>query len=99
MKYTWQEEPDIDVLEEEAIDAEEIISLENHLVIWNDDVNTFQNIERALQEICGHTVEQSMQCALIVHNNGKCSVKQGSYKKLKPLLEEIIFRKINATIE
>jgi len=93
------EEEDVDVMEEEEIDAESIVSLENHLVIYDDNVNTFENVESALQEICGHTVEQSMQCTMIVHNNGKCSVKQGSYKKLKPMLEEILYRKIIATIE
>lgn len=92
-------DPDIDVLEEEEVDAESIVSLENHLVIYNDDVNTFQFIEETLQKVCGHTVEQSMQCSYLIHHKGRCSVKQGSYKKLKPMLEEILDRKISATIE
>ena len=90
---------DTDVLEEEEIDAEEIVNLENHLVLYNDDVTTFQEVEEALQEICHHTELQSKQCALIIHNKGKCSVKQGSYKKLKPMLEAMLDRKISAIIE
>jgi len=99
MKYHLEENPDVDVMEEEEIDAESIVSLENHLVIWNDDVNTFQWVEKTLMEVCGHSELQAMQCSMIIHNNGKCSVKQGGYKKLKPLLEAILERKISATIE
>jgi len=97
--YFPDTDTDTDVLEEEEVDAEALLSLENHIVIYNDDVNTFQFIEKTLQDVCGHTVEQSMQCSYLIHHKGRCSVKQGSYKKLKPLLEEILFRKITATIE
>lgn len=92
-------DPETETLVDNEVDAEEILSLENHLVLYNDDVNTFQFIEETLQEVCGHTVEQSQQCALLIHAKGRCSVKQGSYKKLKPMLEEMLFRKIIATIE
>lgn len=99
MKYHLEENPDVDVLEEEEIDAEELLSLENHIVIWNDDVNTFDWVISTLIDVCDHQLEQAQQCANIIHNNGKCSVKRGSFKKLKPLLEAILERKISATIE
>lgn len=50
-------------------------------------------------EVCHHTEEQAIQCAYIIHYKGRCSVKQGSYKKLQPMCEEILFRKISAVIE
>ena len=90
---------DTDIAEEEMVDAEELLSLENFLVIYNDDVTTFQEVEEALMQICGHNEIQAIQCAQFIHNLGKYTVKHGSYKKLKPMLEAILDRKISATIE
>lgn len=69
------------------------------LVVWNDDVNTFEWVITALIEICQHTEEQAEQCALIIHMRGKYGVKQGDFDSLKPMCEAIIDRGINATIE
>ena len=70
-----------------------------HLIVWNDDVNTFEWVIETLIEICGHTESQAEQCALIIHHNGKYAVKQGNYDNLKPMWESIITRGINATLE
>jgi len=70
-----------------------------NLVLWNDDVNTFDWVIETLMEVCGHTEEQAEQCAYIVHFKGKCAVKTGSYEELKPLCDKITERGIGATIE
>ncbi len=69
------------------------------IIVWNDDVNTFEWVIQALVEICGHSEEQAEQCALLIHTQGKYAVKQGSLEKLKPMCEAICNRTINATIE
>ena len=69
------------------------------LIVWNDDVNTFEWVIETLVEVCGHTAEQAEQCALIIHTQGKYAVKYGEYDVLKPLCDAIIERGINATIE
>ncbi len=69
------------------------------LVVWNDDVNTFDWVIEALIEICQHTQEQAEQCALFIHTKGKYAVKNGSYEVLKPQCDAITERKIGATIE
>lgn len=69
------------------------------LIIWNDDINTFEWVIQALIEICGHTPEQAEQCAIIIDSKGKYAVKEGSYEKLKPMCDAITDRGINATIE
>ncbi len=69
------------------------------LIVWNDDVNTFDWVIETLIQICGHTKEQAEQCTILIHYRGKCSVKKDSLNKLKPLCEAIIDRNINATIE
>ena len=70
-----------------------------NLIVWNDEVNTFEWVIQALTEICDHTQEQAEQCALLIHTQGKYAVKQGSFEKLKPMCEAICERSINATIE
>ena len=70
-----------------------------HLVVWNDDVNTFEWVIETLMEICSHSREQAEQCAYIIHFHGKYVVKNGSYDTLKPMCDAITERSINATIE
>ncbi len=69
------------------------------LVVWNDDVNTFDWVIQSLVEVCGHTEQQAEQCALIIHHNGKYAVKEGEYTDLKPMLEALLDRGISATLE
>lgn len=69
------------------------------LVVWNDEVNTFDWIISSLMEVCGHTHEQAEQCAMIIHFNGKYAVKQGEYIKLRPLCEALQERGLSVTIE
>jgi ATP-dependent Clp protease adaptor protein ClpS len=69
------------------------------LIVWNDEVNTFEWVIETLIEVCGHTEQQAEQCSLIIHNNGKYAVKEGDYDTLKPMCDAITERGINATIE
>jgi ATP-dependent Clp protease adaptor protein ClpS len=69
------------------------------LIVWNDDVNTFEWVIETLIAICGHTAEQAEQCAIIIDSKGKYAVKEGSYENLKPMCDAITDRGINATIE
>jgi ATP-dependent Clp protease adaptor protein ClpS len=69
------------------------------LIVWNDDVNTFDWVIQTLVEVCHHTSEQAEQCAMLIHTQGKYAVKQGVYEELKPMCDEITERGIGATIE
>ncbi len=69
------------------------------LIVWNDEVNTFEWVIETLMEVCGHSYEQAEQCAYIIHFKGKYAVKKGTYDDLKPPCEAITERGINATIE
>lgn len=68
------------------------------LILHNDDVNTFDFVIDTLVEICGHNPLQAEQCAFIVHYNGKCAVKNGSYDDLKPICTALLDKGLTATI-
>lgn len=70
-----------------------------NLIVWNDDVNTFEWVIETLMEVCGHSEEQAEQCAYIIHYHGKYAVKNGTYDELKPQCDAITDRGINATVE
>lgn len=69
------------------------------LVIWNDEVNTFEWVIETLIDVCGHSEQQAEQCALLIHTKGRYAVKDGVYDDLKPLCDNITERKIGATVE
>jgi ATP-dependent Clp protease adaptor protein ClpS len=69
------------------------------LIVWNDEVNTFEWVIDTLIEICRHTAEQAEQSAMIIHTKGKYAVKEGSYNTLKPMCDSITERGIGATVE
>jgi ATP-dependent Clp protease adaptor protein ClpS len=69
------------------------------LIVWNDEVNTFEWVIETLMEVCGHTYEQAEQCSYIIHFKGKYAVKQGIYEELKTMCDAITERGINATVE
>lgn len=69
------------------------------LVLFNDDVNTFDHVIKCLVEVCRHTTEQAEQCALIAHFKGKCTVKSGSFTELKPMADELTRRFLTVEIQ
>ena len=69
------------------------------LVVWNDEVNTFEWVIETLIEVCKHSQEQAEQCAFLIHNKGKYAVKNGPYETLKPQCDAITERAIGATLE
>jgi ATP-dependent Clp protease adaptor protein ClpS len=87
------------------IDLEEVI-LEDvkearvrDLVLYNDDVNTFDHVIECLIEICDHDLVQAEQCTYIVHYNGKCTIKSGTYTKLRPMKDGLCDRGLSAVIK
>jgi len=70
-----------------------------NLIVWNDEVNTFQWVIDTLMEVCGHSYEQAEQCSYIIHFQGKYAVKKGGYDELKSMCDAITDRGIGATVE
>ena len=70
----------------------------NEIVLYNDDINTFDFVIDALIEVCEHTPLQAEQCTLLVHYKGKCAVKTGEYKDLEPRCLKLLDKGLSAEI-
>ena len=91
-KETGWSDPSVDVLDE-------VVDTDVHtLMVFNDEVNTFEFVIDTLIEVCEHTPEQAEQCTLLIHYKGKCSVKNGSWEELVPMRNEICRRGISAEV-
>ncbi len=73
----------IEKVQEDVAVAEQV-GINNEIVLYNDDVNTFDHVIETLIKVCEHEALQAEQCALLVHYKGQCAVKTGSYEELKP---------------
>jgi len=82
----------------EEVLTEEQVSNNNEIVLYNDEVNTFDHVIETLMKVCRHTPEQAEQCSLIVHYNGKCTVKTGDYKDLEPQCSSLLEAGLSAEI-
>jgi len=83
------------------IDAlvKESLGNQRKIVLYNDDVNTFDTVIESLKTYCKHTNEQAEQCAMIIHYKGKCSVKEGDFVDLIPIHGALISNNLTAEIE
>lgn len=86
-------------LKEADTDVLTVISPSYSLIVWNDEVNTFEWVIETLIKVCGHSTEQAEQCAMFIHQKGKYAVKKDEYDILKPMCDAITERGIGATIE
>jgi len=76
----------------------ENVSKQKEIVLYNDDVNTFDHVINTLIAACEHTPEQAEQCAIITHYNGKCIVKTGDYSELEARCSLILDAGLSAEI-
>lgn len=89
----------MDTLTSHETDTLEILTEQRDLIIYNDDVNTFDHVIESLIKVCKHEVEQAEQCTWIIHFNGKCQVKRGEYEKLAAMATALHDRGISAQVE
>ena len=82
----------------EELLLEEEVKTQNEIVLYNDEVNTFDHVIESLIHACEHTAEQAEQCSLIVHYKGKCTVKTGLYDDLKPRCSVLLEAGLSAEI-
>jgi len=90
--HKQEQEELVDVME--AVETTDLVDL----VVFNDDINTFDHVINTLIKVCEHTPEQAEQCTLLIHYKGKCAVKSGSFDFLTPYRTAICDAGIDARI-
>ncbi|WP_341227693.1 ATP-dependent Clp protease adaptor ClpS [uncultured Arcticibacterium sp.] len=91
-----EESPEIEIVTalDEVVENVKLWSL----VVFNDDVNTFDHVIDTLVDVCKHEPTQAEQCAMIIHLKGKCAVNSGEYDELVSQRNEICRRGISAEV-
>ena len=75
---------------QEEIEVLEQRANEHQIVLFNDDIHSFDYVIDSLIDVCEHTIEQAEQCTYLVHFKGKCTVKTGELKELKPRCSKLL---------
>jgi ATP-dependent Clp protease adaptor protein ClpS len=84
--------------QEAVLSVEEIVENKD-LIVFNDDVNTFDHVIESLIKVCKHKPVQAEQCTWIIHYKGKCQVKRGDFDTLEPMCTALLDRGISAEIQ
>lgn len=84
---------------QEATAVLEEVSTQHEIILYNDDVNTFDHVIDTLIRVCNHEELQAEQCAILVHYTGKCGVKTGSYDELRPQCSSLQDAGLSAEIQ
>lgn len=69
------------------------------LILYNDEINTFDHVIKSLVEVCGHDAVQAEQCALIVHFKGSCEVKIGIPEILNAMSRSLNSKGLKSKVE
>lgn len=83
---------------DEDLVLDKLLNSNNSILLYNDEVNTFDHVIDSLCKYCDHDSVQAEQCAWIVHNNGKCLVKSGNYDELLPICNALKDNGLSAQI-
>ena len=91
---TFETNPDV----LEQVDIKSALENDNQIILFNDEINSFDHVINTLIKVCQHDSIQAEQCALLVHYKGKCSVKTGSYTDLEPRCTALLDAGLSAEI-
>lgn len=69
------------------------------LMLYNDDINTFEHVIKSLVEVCGHDSVQAEQCAFIVHLKGSCEIKIGLTEVLNVMSRSLNAKGLKSKVE
>lgn len=89
----------IELIDEEISDTTIEDILGSNLVVFNDDHNSFEWVIECFVKYLEHTQEQAEQCAFIIHNKGKATVKSGTKEELVAYKTALVDAGLKAEIQ
>ncbi len=70
----------------------------SELIVFNDEVHTFEFVIESLETICELPHSQAVTCTNIIHYKGLCVVKHGSYDTLKQMCAKLLKKGLKAEV-
>lgn len=70
----------------------------SELLVFNDDVHTFDFVIECLQTVCLLTKEQAVNCTNIIHYKGLCVVRHGSYDAMNAMCRQLLQKGLKAEV-
>jgi len=67
----------------------EALTKTHSITLYNDDKLSFDYVIACLVMHCGHHICQAEQCALQVHNKGKCDIVSGEFMEMFELKSKL----------
>ena len=83
---------------EEVVETIDGITSGVDLIIYNDNINTFDHVIECLVRICNHDILQAEQSATIIHFKGKSVVKTGERGELAAMCQALCDEGLSAVI-
>jgi ATP-dependent Clp protease adaptor protein ClpS len=82
-------------------DVEKLVEDEDlwAVIVWNDDVNTFAHVIKALVEILNHSLARAEELTDKIHNSGKAVVAIRPKDEATSIVQRFHGRSIQATME
>ena len=71
----------------------------SQLVVYNDEVNTFDWVIKCFVDVLQHSSQQAEQLAMLIHFKGKATVKTAPKQELRPKKEALTDKGLSAVIE
>jgi ATP-dependent Clp protease adaptor protein ClpS len=70
-----------------------------NVLLWNDEVNTFQHVITCLVQIIGHSPAKAGELATLIHTEGKAVVKTTHLEYAETYRDSLEASGLTATIE
>jgi ATP-dependent Clp protease adapter protein ClpS len=61
----------------------------HQVILFNDDLNSFEHVEDCLMTICKKTKKESKKIAMEAHRSGRAVCYQGSYEECETVGENL----------
>jgi ATP-dependent Clp protease adaptor protein ClpS len=71
----------------------------HHVIMLNDNHNTFEHVTDCIMDICGYTYLQACQCAVLVHEMGRCQIMEDDYETCSYVQKQLLREGLNVMVE
>lgn len=92
-------EEDADVLLEDKVFDDTGKGELSQLIVYNDNVNSFEWVIYCFMDVLKHSSEQAEQLSFLIHTKGKATVKTAPFKELRPKKDALLDRGLAAVID